>query len=92
MVIFVYFHIFLQYDLGLIIDLTNTDRFYKKSVVEDEGIKYCKVQCRGYALFLKIHLMSFNSGFMCIFHLRCLWICHNLYYQAIFFLLNVYFI
>jgi len=60
-----------KYDLGLIIDLTNTDRFYKKSVVEDEGIKYCKVQCRGHGeapsstqtnAFLQICSNYFNSN------------------------------
>src|SRR5690606_11232955 len=34
--------------LGLWIDLTNTSRFYPKSEVESQGIKYFKLQCRGH--------------------------------------------
>ncbi|XP_065062618.1 mRNA-capping enzyme-like [Rhopilema esculentum] len=37
-----------KYELGLIIDLTNTDRFYDRKTIENEGIKYCKIQCRGH--------------------------------------------
>lgn len=33
---------------GLWIDLTNTSRFYDKRVVEEEGCKYVKLQCRGH--------------------------------------------
>eukprot|EP00794_Sanderia_malayensis_P011972 gene11972-13209_t len=35
-------------ELGLIIDLTNTTRFYNQQVVESEGIRYCKLHCRGH--------------------------------------------
>ncbi|XP_067007621.2 mRNA-capping enzyme [Anabrus simplex] len=34
--------------VGLWIDLTNTSRFYNKDVVESEGCKYLKLQCRGH--------------------------------------------
>ncbi|XP_035210837.1 mRNA-capping enzyme-like isoform X2 [Stegodyphus dumicola] len=34
--------------LGLWIDLTNTTRFYNKNEIEDHGIKYVKLQCRGH--------------------------------------------
>jgi hypothetical protein len=34
--------------LGLIIDLTNTDRFYDaETEVKKQGIKYYKMNCRG---------------------------------------------
>lgn len=33
---------------GLIIDLTNTKRFYKEADVEKEDCKYVKLQCRGH--------------------------------------------
>lgn len=35
-------------ELGLIIDLTNTNRFYNKSVIEQNGVGYCKLACRGH--------------------------------------------
>lgn len=38
---------FLQIKFGLIIDLTNTKRFYKEADVEKEDCKYVKLQCRG---------------------------------------------
>ncbi|XP_054710124.1 LOW QUALITY PROTEIN: mRNA-capping enzyme-like [Uloborus diversus] len=34
--------------IGLWIDLTNTTRFYDKREVEEHGIKYIKLQCRGH--------------------------------------------
>ena len=34
--------------IGLWIDLTNTSRFYDKSVVEDNDCKYVKLACRGH--------------------------------------------
>ncbi|XP_067933947.1 mRNA-capping enzyme-like [Watersipora subatra] len=37
-----------QKQVGLIIDLTNTTRFYNKNEVEDMGCKYVKLQCRGH--------------------------------------------
>ena len=34
--------------LGLIIDLTNTDRFYDaEREVKEQGIKYVKINCKG---------------------------------------------
>lgn len=38
----------LQMRLGLIIDLTNTNRFYDKTVVERTGIKHIKMQLKGH--------------------------------------------
>lgn len=35
--------------LGLWIDLTNTTRFYDKKEVEESGVKFIKLQCRGHA-------------------------------------------
>ena len=38
----------LKLKLGLWIDLTNTKRFYDRSVVEAQGAQYVKLQCRGH--------------------------------------------
>ncbi|XP_065652640.1 mRNA-capping enzyme isoform X2 [Hydra vulgaris] len=35
-------------ELGLLISLTNTNRFYNRSVVEEAGVKFCKIACRGH--------------------------------------------
>lgn len=43
-----YLSFFLQINLGLWIDLTNTSRFYNKQEVESENCKYVKLQCRGH--------------------------------------------
>ncbi|XP_071854236.1 mRNA-capping enzyme-like [Apostichopus japonicus] len=37
-----------QRKVGLVVDLTNTSRFYDKSEVEKTGAKYIKLQCRGH--------------------------------------------
>lgn len=37
-----------QVRLRLIIDLTNTDRFYDKIEVEQAGIHHVKMQCKGF--------------------------------------------
>lgn len=34
--------------MGLWVDLTNTNRFYDKSVIEERSIGYCKLSCRGH--------------------------------------------
>jgi mRNA-capping enzyme len=34
--------------LGLWIDLTNTSRFYNKQEIEQQGVRYLKLQCRGF--------------------------------------------
>ncbi|KAL4218429.1 hypothetical protein ACF0H5_023164 [Mactra antiquata] len=34
--------------IGLVIDLTNTTRFYNKDDIEAKGCKYVKMQCRGH--------------------------------------------
>ncbi|XP_060593527.1 mRNA-capping enzyme-like [Ruditapes philippinarum] len=34
--------------LGLVVDLTNTTRFYDSKAVEEKGCKYVKMQCRGH--------------------------------------------
>ncbi|KAG7239712.1 hypothetical protein INR49_028648 [Caranx melampygus] len=33
---------------GLLVDLTNTTRFYDRNDIEKEGIKYVKLQCKGH--------------------------------------------
>ena len=35
--------------IGLWIDLTNTKRFYKSSIIEDLGIQYVKMPCKGHS-------------------------------------------
>lgn len=60
-------------ELGLLIDLTNTNRFYNRKVVEDDGVRYCKLACRGHGeapskdqteIFLRIcdNFFSKNPG------------------------------
>lgn len=39
---------FPQVKMGLLVDLTNTTRFYDRNDIEKEGIKYLKLQCKGY--------------------------------------------
>ena len=66
--IFLFF--FLQMRLGLIIDLTNTNRFYDKTVVERTGIKHIKMQLKGFGpsfvcwnwftWFLECYLLACN--------------------------------
>ncbi|XP_028402257.1 mRNA-capping enzyme-like [Dendronephthya gigantea] len=34
--------------LGLVIDLTNTSRFYNRNDLDDAGIKYIKINCKGH--------------------------------------------
>ncbi|KAG8444777.1 hypothetical protein GDO86_009810 [Hymenochirus boettgeri] len=38
----------LKVKMGLLIDLTNTTRFYDRNDIEMEGIKYIKLQCKGH--------------------------------------------
>ncbi len=67
--VFIYFFLLLknnklQKKIGLLIDLTNTDRFYDaESEVKQQGIRYVKINCKGHGetptqentqLFLKI--------------------------------------
>ncbi len=42
------FLVFLQVKMGLLVDLTNTTRFYDRNEIEKEGVKYVKLQCKGY--------------------------------------------
>uniref|UniRef100_A0A8C4ULP1 RNA guanylyltransferase and 5'-phosphatase n=1 Tax=Falco tinnunculus TaxID=100819 RepID=A0A8C4ULP1_FALTI len=37
-----------QVKMGLLVDLTNTTRFYDRNDIEKEGIKYIKLQCKGH--------------------------------------------
>ncbi|KAI6071374.1 MRNA-capping enzyme isoform X2 [Aix galericulata] len=37
----------LKVKMGLLVDLTNTTRFYDRNDIEKEGIKYIKLQCKG---------------------------------------------
>lgn len=47
--------------LGLIIDLTNTNRFYDAdSEVKSHGIKYVKLSCKGYLTFLNQFFFFFS--------------------------------
>ena len=36
-----------QIKLGLVVDLTNTSRFYRHEDVDEHDCKYVKLQCRG---------------------------------------------
>ncbi|XP_018517218.1 mRNA-capping enzyme isoform X2 [Lates calcarifer] len=38
----------LKVKMGLLVDLTNTTRFYDRNDIEKEGIKYVKLQCKGH--------------------------------------------
>ncbi|KAJ8356067.1 hypothetical protein SKAU_G00188610 [Synaphobranchus kaupii] len=38
----------LKVKMGLLIDLTNTTRFYERNEIEKEGITYVKLQCKGH--------------------------------------------
>ncbi|XP_029332011.1 mRNA-capping enzyme isoform X3 [Mus caroli] len=38
----------LQVKMSLLVDLTNTSRFYDRNDIEKEGIKYIKLQCKGH--------------------------------------------
>ncbi|XP_007903271.1 mRNA-capping enzyme isoform X2 [Callorhinchus milii] len=38
----------LKVNMGLLVDLTNTSRFYDRAEIEKEGIKYVKLQCKGH--------------------------------------------
>uniref|UniRef100_A0A8C7D3H2 mRNA-capping enzyme n=1 Tax=Oncorhynchus kisutch TaxID=8019 RepID=A0A8C7D3H2_ONCKI len=40
----------LKVKMGLLVDLTNTTRFYDRNEIEKEGVKYVKLQCKGWAL------------------------------------------
>lgn len=39
----------LKVNMGFLVDLTNTSRFYDRTEIEKEGIKYFKLQCKGHA-------------------------------------------
>ncbi|KAL0967312.1 hypothetical protein UPYG_G00250610 [Umbra pygmaea] len=38
----------LKVKMGLLVDLTNTNRFYDRNEIEKEGVKYVKLQCKGH--------------------------------------------
>ncbi|CAM4694703.1 unnamed protein product [Leuciscus chuanchicus] len=38
----------LKVKMGLLVDLTNTSRFYDRAEIEKEGIKYVKLSCKGH--------------------------------------------
>ncbi|KAG8124046.1 hypothetical protein E2320_019351, partial [Naja naja] len=38
----------LKVKMGMLIDLTNTNRFYDRSEIEKDGIVYVKLQCKGH--------------------------------------------
>ncbi|XP_068609681.1 mRNA-capping enzyme isoform X2 [Brachionichthys hirsutus] len=62
----------LNVKMGLLVDLTNTTRFYERNEIEKEGINYVKLQCKGHgecptkettAMFIRIceNFMQKNS-------------------------------
>uniref|UniRef100_A0A8C5DSM7 mRNA-capping enzyme n=1 Tax=Gouania willdenowi TaxID=441366 RepID=A0A8C5DSM7_GOUWI len=38
----------LKVKMGLLVDLTNTTRFYDRNEIEKDGVKYMKLQCKGH--------------------------------------------
>lgn len=54
--------VFLQVKMGLLVDLTNTTRFYDRNDIEKERIKYVKLQCKGYD---EIHCHNNNNNSHC---------------------------
>uniref|UniRef100_A0A3Q3BBS9 mRNA-capping enzyme n=1 Tax=Kryptolebias marmoratus TaxID=37003 RepID=A0A3Q3BBS9_KRYMA len=56
----------LKVKMGLLVDLTNTTRFYDRNDIEKEGIKYVKLQCKGYEQISCVHCThGFNrTGFL----------------------------
>lgn len=36
--------------LGLVIDLTNTSRYYSPKIIEERGVKYCKIYTKGHEI------------------------------------------
>lgn len=48
--------------MGLLVDLTNTTRFYDRNDIEKEGIKYVKLQCKGYACICCLELNFASRG------------------------------
>jgi len=40
-------YVLLQKKMGILIDLTNTTRFYDSKEIEKRETKYVKMQCRG---------------------------------------------
>ena len=40
-----FFHV--NFQIGLWVDLTNTDRYYDKNIIEDNECKYLKLACKG---------------------------------------------
>uniref|UniRef100_UPI0037E8D94D mRNA-capping enzyme n=1 Tax=Semicossyphus pulcher TaxID=241346 RepID=UPI0037E8D94D len=38
----------LKVKMGLLVDLTNTTRFYDRNEIEKDGVKYVKLQCKGH--------------------------------------------
>lgn len=52
--------------LGLWIDLTFTKRFYDQEVVESKGIKYVKLQCRGYVSLVEGYIVNTNDQLLAL--------------------------
>lgn len=51
--------------MGLLVDLTNTTRFYDRNDIEKEGIKYVKLQCKGYE-HIRSHKLNINVLIDCV--------------------------
>jgi len=45
-------------NLGMVIDLTKTDRYYRKQEFEDKGIKYVKLPCEGHGEVPPPHIVK----------------------------------
>ena len=56
--------------LGLIIDLTNTTRFYDKTEVERAGINHVKMNCKGLVNYL-YSVCHFSGSFFCVLTPKC---------------------
>ena len=50
----VFLFIYIKAKIGLIINLTNSNRYYdSQREVTQQGIKFVKISCKGYVLILK---------------------------------------
>lgn len=54
--------------MGLLVDLTNTTRFYDRNDIEKEGIKYVKLHCKGYEYISIDVLRCIDHSNVCIDH------------------------
>lgn len=80
----------LQKKMGMLIDLTNTTRFYDSTEVEKKECRYVKMQCRGFVGFLLINYGSFLqlqmfmwaiTTFVPVLSTSCMTCVHLLFHQ-----------